>query len=260
MSDPAVTNKVDQAFWEDDYLGGVHLPSRPDPSVSLERVLIDALVAHAPATPGQTVLEIGCAPATWLVFYGERFGASLRGVEYTAKGAELSRANLRAAGLDGEIVEADFLTAELAPADVVLSLGFIEHFDDLDAVFERHVRCVAPGGRLVLGVPNYRGANRVIQGLADRDHLELHNLAAMEPDRWRRWAGTHGLTVEHLGYLGGFDPVIIRLPDASAPLARRILPGAWTAAERAWSRLALAPRVNHRWLSTYLLAVFRRAA
>jgi SAM-dependent methyltransferase len=249
MSNPPA-NLVEQEFWETDYFGGERLPSRPDPEMAFERCLSAALAEYAPAQAGQTVLEAGCAPGKWLVFYAERFGARVEGIEYSEQGAELTRANLRACGVDGTVHTADFFAGPAHPVDLVLSLGFIEHFDDLEGAFARHLEFVAPGGRLVIGVPNYRGVNRVVQRWADPDHLALHNLDAMRPAWYRSLAERHGLRLTHLGHLGGFDPIIIKVRRRSARL--------WTLPEGRFRRLAAADRINHPALSSYLLAVFAR--
>jgi SAM-dependent methyltransferase len=248
LSDPK--NIVEKTFWEEEYFAGISLPCRPDFDMPFERCLARALEERAPVSRGAHVLEVGCAPARWLLFYAEHFGARVEGIEYSAKGAALSRKNLEQAGIEGAIHQADFFAMDARPFDLVLSLGFIEHFDEIDAVFDRHVQLVAPGGRLVIGVPNYRGLNRVIQWLADPGHLRLHNLKAMKPSLYRRLAGHRALKIEHIDYLGGADPIIIKLGRRGAtPLAMLL---------GRYRRLRLADRLNHRWISSYLLLTFHR--
>jgi SAM-dependent methyltransferase len=250
VPDPKLTNLAEKTFWEDEYFGDVSLPARPDPNMPFERCLAHDLAAHACVEPASKVLEIGCAPAKWLVFYAERFGATVEGIEYSAKGVELSRMNMSAAGVEGTVHEADFFEFEPKPFDLVLSLGFIEHFDDVDRAFAQHVKFVGPRGRLAIGVPNYRGLNRVLQRWSDPAHLRLHNADAMEPSLYRRLAASHGLEVVHLGYLGGFDPIIVKLGRRSARPAIML--------EAFYRRLRLADRLNHRLLSSYLLTVLRK--
>ncbi len=251
MGEPTITNRVEKAFWEDEFHSRVELPARPDPGFAFERCLARDLARYAPAGPETSVLEVGCAPARWLVFYAERFGASVAGIEYGAKAAELSRANLRAAGIEGAIEHADFFAAEPRPYDLVLSFGFIEHFDDLDRAFARHLDFLAPGGRLVIGVPNFRGLNGLLQRLADPAYLRLHNVAAMEPALYRRLAAHHDLAIEHMGHLGGFDPILIK-HRRSSPVRPIVL------AEALFRRLPFTDRLDNGLLSPYLLVVFRR--
>ena len=249
---------TEKQFWENDfYWARVSVPCRPDLAMPFDRAVAAELGARAPVERGQSVIEIGCAPAKWLLFYAERFGAEVSGIEYTEKGAALSRANLEAAGIDGVIHEADFFALAPEPHDLVLSLGFIEHFDDLAGTFARHVEFVRPGGRLALGVPNLRGVNRAAQWLADPDWLRLHNLAAMSPDLFRRLGAEHGLALEHLGYFGGFDPALIA-PSPARAAAARLPAKAIILGGLAYRRLPVSDRIQHRLFSSYLLGVFRR--
>ncbi len=144
---PGTDSLADKAFWEQEYYwSDLEPPVRPDMGFSFDRCMVAALERIAPVEPGGSVIEIGCAPAKWLVFYGERFGARLEGIEYSEQGAELSRRNLEACGLAGNIRHADFFDCEPSRNDLVLSMGFIEHFEDLEGVFARHLDFLAPAG------------------------------------------------------------------------------------------------------------------
>jgi SAM-dependent methyltransferase len=254
----APTNIVEKSFWENDYYwADATLPCRADMEFAFDRSLARALAAHAPVDSGESVLEVGCAPAKWLIFYAERFGARIAGIEYSQKGARLSRENLAAAGVSGDIQQADFFEVEPHPHDLVLSIGFIEHFDDPREALGRHLDFIAPGGRLAVGVPNFRGLNGALQRLAEPGYLAIHNTTTMHRSFYRDFARLHSLELEHLGYLGGFDPVIVRLNRGPLLSPRRAIPGAVTLAESRFRRLGIAEKLEHPWLSNYLLAVYR---
>lgn len=250
MTATADTNLAGKDFWTEDYLAHVSLPARPDATMAFERCLAAALAQDAAVASGASVIEAGCAPAKWLVFYAEHFGAQVTGIEYTEHGAALSTANLRATGVLGEIRHGDFFALPPTEHDLVLSLGFIEHFDDLEGAFARHVRFLAPGGLLVIGVPNYTGLFGAVQRWTDPAHLALHNVDAMAPPLYRRLAAGHGLSVRSQRYIGGPDPAIIRLGRQRGRLATSPLGLA--------RRLPALDRVNHRLLSSYLLTVMQR--
>src|SRR5205823_4238614 len=101
------TNLAGQDFWEGDYYSGIEIPARPDPSFPFERCLARALEEFAAVSRNASVLELGCAPARWLLWYAERFGANVTGLELSSEGARLSRQNLAAGGVDGRIFEGD---------------------------------------------------------------------------------------------------------------------------------------------------------
>jgi SAM-dependent methyltransferase len=236
MLKDAPRNLADESFWENDYLGHTELPCRPDPAMAFERVLAEALAAHAPVGAGDDVLEIGCAPGKWLLFYAERFGARPAGIEYTEFGVSLTRRNLAEAGIDGAVVHGDFFTVEPRAADLVLSLGFIEHFEDPEAAFTRHLAFLRPGGTLVIGVPNFRGVLGAVQRWAEL---------------YRRLAHDNGLSVVWQGYLDGLDPAILKLRRRSAlPVIVALEQMHRRGISAAWRR----PSV-----SAYLLTVIRGA-
>jgi len=256
--DAPPVNIVDKSFWENDYYwADASVPCRVDMGLAFDRSLAGALAVHAPTRPGERVLEVGCAPAKWLIFYAERFAARVTGIEYSDKGARLSRENFAAAGVAGEVHQVDFFEVEPRPHDLVVSIGFIEHFDDPAEVLARHLQFVAPGGRLAVGVPNFAGLNGVLQRLAEPGYLALHNTAAMRPSLYRRFARAHGLELVHLGYLGGLDPAIIRLGSGPLLSPGRAIPGAVTLVQGRLRALRVSDRLNHPWLSSYLLAVYR---
>jgi SAM-dependent methyltransferase len=251
MQEAEPTTLADKSFWEHEYYWAeAELPCRPDAGLPFDRALGSALSELAGVGPGDSVIEIGCAPAKWLVHIAEITGARVEGIEYSERGAELSQANLRACGVDGQIHHADFFAQEAVEHDLVLSLGFIEHFEELDEVFARHVEFVRPGGRLLLGVPNFLGLNGFLQRHSDPSYLELHNLRAMEPAELRRLGEERGLQLLDQRYLGGADAVIVK-------------PGTrWATgvvlAEGRLLRLGLTTGLSNRWFAPYLLTAYSK--
>ncbi len=245
------TALADKRFWEREYYWAeAELPCRPDPGLPFDRALGSALSELAGVGAGDKVIEIGCAPAKWLVHLAETTGAHVEGIEYSERGAALSAANLSACGVQGRVHHADFFTHDAGEYDLVLSLGFIEHFEELDEVFARHVEFIRPGGRLLLGVPNFLGLNGFLQRHSDPSYLGLHNLRAMEPAELRRLGERSGLQLLDQRYLGGADAVIVK-------------PGPrWVTgiilAEGRLLRLGVTTGANNRWFAPYLLTAYAK--
>lgn len=240
-----------ESFWKERYLGHLALPARPWDEVPSERCLMEAFERFAPAAPGERLLEVGCAPGRWMVFYAERFGASVEGVEYTEFGVDQTRENLRRCGVSGTVHHADFWHFNPPePYDLVLSMGVIEHFRDIDSAFRRHAAFVRPGGRLVIGVPNFQGLNRLLARWCDASWLRVHNLEAMGRREYVRRAREADLRVVSSRYVGGFDPDIISVRVRG----KRLLAPAWRLRKR-----GAGDRVNAPWLSSHLLMVFSKA-
>jgi hypothetical protein len=150
----------------------------------------------------------------------------------------------------GEIVHGDFFEVAPAPYDLVLSLGFIEHFDDIAGTFARHVEFMAPGGVLALGLPHYRGLMGVLQRIGDPEHMAMHNARSMDNGLWRRLAEKHGLEVEWQAHIDGPDPAMLSV-------RRRWLMPVVVVLE-VLARSGLGRRLNSRWTSAYSLTVLRR--
>lgn len=245
---------TNEAFW-DDFWRSVELPADIDPDGIFERRFAKVLQSHLTADPSVELLEVGCAPGRWLVFANQTFGYRVSGYESSPLGAQKTRDNLVAHGINGVIHEQDFLSVDLPTDlyDVVLSLGFAEHFENFDEVVAMHARVLKPGGTLFLEVPNLRGLNLALLRWTDSPLLEYHNLAVMKPEALRSAAAKAGLSIRDISYLGGFEPWFFDF--SSKPInVRRIF---WRLL-RARQRARFLDHLNHRWLSGYLLAILEK--
>ena len=246
-------------FW-DAYWEGLTLPTRIDPLFAFDRCFARGLDLAFAGVTG-SVLEIGCAPGKWLALLAERRGLRPAGIEYSPEGLRATRRNFELLGIgEAELIEADFFALPPEPRfDAVASYGLVEHFDDPESVLDRHVAWLRPGGKLVIGVPNFRGVHGALQRLLDPAILALHNLDVMRPEFFARWAGARGLAVERLWYFGGFEP---GLPIVDR--ARRG-PGVLLARAALWAgwRLRRSPALdgwNGPLVSSYLMLVARKPA
>lgn len=196
------------AFW-DGYWGGFSLPDAIDERRPFDRTLAAALRELLQRTRGDA-LEIGCAPGRWLAFLSRQCGLRVSGIEYTADGAAATRRNLELLAVpDADVREADFFALAPEPVfDLVISLGFIEHFTDVEAVVARHAAWVRPGGLLVIGVPNFAGWHGWFQRMLDPRVLALHNLTIMRAERLAELGERAGLVPESTRYLGSFEPAL----------------------------------------------------
>lgn len=129
------------------------------------------------AQRGEVLLEAGCGASAWLPVFARRFGYRVVGIDYSEKGCRLAEAVLRKAGVDGNVVQADLFDLPdrfAAVADVVYSLGLVEHFTPTESVVDRLAWLVKPGGMVVTLVPNMRGLTGRVQRMLDRRVYDLH--------------------------------------------------------------------------------------
>jgi 2-polyprenyl-3-methyl-5-hydroxy-6-metoxy-1,4-benzoquinol methylase len=215
-------------FW-DNFWANLKLPVKPDPNFKNDRVICNALLENVKATnPAQTSLEIGCAPGKWMVFAAEKLGYHSFGVEYLPKAAETTRKNLKECGVSGEVVTADFFQYKPEQQfDLVMSYGFIEHFEDYESVFKKHLDLVKPGGHLVLGLPRFRGLNYIVQSLIDphmeRPYLKSHVLPLMELKPFEDMTKKFQMKKIFIGFLGGFEPSLFPVGEVKNPMTKFVV-------------------------------------
>jgi SAM-dependent methyltransferase len=207
------TKLTDVQFW-DNYWAGCKLPSVINYKFSFERCLAYQLNKALKGSSGE-ILEIGCAPGKWLAFAAQEIGLKPSGIEYSKAGMEATLKNFSLLGIEPGFVEyGDFFAIKPRKQfDVVMSLGFIEHFDLVDKVVEKHIQWLKNDGHLVLAVPNFRGIYYLIQNILDRTLLDKHNLQIMNLAYFNYLASNFNLTPLYLGYIGSFEPT---LPIATA--------------------------------------------
>ncbi|MEP7198296.1 MAG: class I SAM-dependent methyltransferase [Chloroflexota bacterium] len=166
---------------------------------------------YMPARRGAKVLEIGSAPGQHLINLSSTFGLDPYGVEYSSGGAQLNREVFAAAGIDpAQVFETDFFAAEFQTQyrdafDVVVSRGFIEHFDDVEDVIRKHLNLLKPGGRLFVMIPNLRGLNYFLSWLFHKEVLAIHNLKIMDKSAFTQLFADKNLTPRFCDYYGVFS-------------------------------------------------------
>jgi 2-polyprenyl-3-methyl-5-hydroxy-6-metoxy-1,4-benzoquinol methylase len=175
---------------------------------------------HLPAA-GAEVVEIGSAPGEHLARLAERFGLVPYGIEYSASGVDVNRALFARRGLDPRnVVALDFLSEQCLESyrerfDVVISRGFIEHFQDPAEVVLRHLELLKPGGLLVVTIPNLRGLNHALTRLFHAELIPMHNLEIMDLPAFRRLFDVAALRPLRCGYLGSFSFYLFNVKPGS---------------------------------------------
>jgi len=256
-------------FW-DQFWASLKVPSRVNSLSSFDRSLSRAFLRLMPDGRGKTLIEIGAAPGRWLVFFHEKLGYAVDGIEYIPVACQKTEENLAECGVEGKVFQQDFFQNDLPKHsyDVVLSLGFIEHFTDLAPVVAAHIDLLKPGGHLVLGVPNLRGLHGVVERLTDPDTLAAHNVDVMSIPFMKGLSVEHDLAPLWIGYVGGLNPGLLSVADCHAGNAGGVaaklrckLPHVLRFILRGFSyirnRITPLDHWNGPIISSYLLAVYR---
>lgn len=101
---------------------------------------------------GDSVLDIGCGSGSFLAMLKQE----RKGI--TAKGLEFNQKAIRSALEKGLDIEAAFIEKyseeHAAEYDVVSSFQVLEHIVNVQSFIGSAIKCLKPGGRLIIGVPN----------------------------------------------------------------------------------------------------------
>lgn len=173
------------------------------PAVVDDVVFSEIFKKYLPKSQELSCIEIGAIPGNFLVYFHKVFGYKITGIDF-ASDANLFHKTMKINDVeDYTFIKGDFLKYRFREQfDVVTSFGFIEHFDDVFDVLERHVDLVKPGGYLVISLPNFRFLQHLYHYYFDRANLDIHNLNAMRIGYLKRALNKLGMRRVYLKYFG----------------------------------------------------------
>ena len=149
-----------------------------------------------------SVFEFGCYPGSYLKFLGEKKLCELNGIDYASYLPEMI-SRFRIQGLPvNQIIQSDirsFASYDLK-FDVVYSVGFIEHFDNVTAVLDQHVSLLKESGMLIVAMPNFRYCQYFLRKYLNSKTLEGHNLGVMDSTFLQLYCKKKSLEIVELGY------------------------------------------------------------
>jgi 2-polyprenyl-3-methyl-5-hydroxy-6-metoxy-1,4-benzoquinol methylase len=143
------------------------------------RDLDDLFMRHLPQGNQIRCLEVGCCPGQYLWYFHTRFGHQPSGIDYLQERCVETRQRCEQARLDAEIIHADLFEFEYStehpPWDVVVSLGLVEHFEDIVPCLNRHIDLTKPGGLVAITIPNHAGMNGRVLRTVSPQLYAIHN-------------------------------------------------------------------------------------
>ncbi|MFO8084059.1 MAG: glycosyltransferase [Desulfobacterales bacterium] len=268
-SDEAMENQADKGcltekqHWENRW-DRVKLPAiiEPDTPNMVAGEILKVFDQYLPVSKPDVafnVLEIGGAPGPFLAHMTKYRGYRAFAIDYSDVGCKKMKENFDLLGLDVTLYHRDFFDdlSDLPQFDLVFSMGFIEHFDDLNDVVGRHVKLVKKGGILVLGVPNFRGISQKVLSRLTPNLISMHNLEAMDIHRWDHFESIYGLEPMFKGYIGGFEPKNFRRCENKTLKNQAIRLFFKTARFLVTDPFPFLRRYNSVHWSAYLMGVYR---
>lgn len=150
------------------------------------------------------VIEVGAGDSMWLSFLARHYpGKPFTGLDYSEAGCDKLAARLEREQVSAQIVCADAFSPPphlLEAADLALSFGVVEHFDDLGGALSAFARLVRPRGTLFTLIPNMSGLLGTLTKRWNQRVYELHvphDLASFRAGHRRA-----NLEIMEAGYLG----------------------------------------------------------
>ena len=176
-----------------------------------ERAMLWASLIDRHAGVARTCLDLGCGPGV------QARVAAARGLATVA--IDLSAAMIArvpaSANLDARV--GDFMTADLAPADLVLCSSVLEYADNLERAIARIAMLVREGGAVLASLPNpqclFRRAERIAFRITGRPAYLRYVGPPVPLAEARGWFAAHDLRCRELVYYARFAPLI---PDVLA--------------------------------------------
>lgn len=227
-----------------------------------EGVVSDAIYdffgPHLEQYRGGRLLEVGGAPGRYLGALATKYDMRAVGVDYSTIGCEQLRENFKSAGMKVEVIERDVLQVPAETdekADVVFSLGLVEHFEDPLPMLKAHLDYLKSGGTLIVGVPNYSGIYEKFWKKLSPELLSVHVLPTMKKENWNPWIEELGLEIVKFDYIGGFYPQSLNKGEFKGFCLEKV------AAKVLKETLGRMPKVigswNHPYFASYLIGAFR---
>lgn len=203
-----------QAFWENYWDKNLEGREKKRTSILVEDIY-RVFNKYLPKNSDLSILEIGGAPGEYLIHMTRNFGYSANSMDYSEVGNKMTLENFEKVGLEVELFEQDLFAEKKTSKlfDIVYSLGFIEHFEDTNNVVRKHLDYLKPGGILLLGVPNLTGVYGWFLKHLSPSYNETHNLKSMNLKNWDSFESEFNLKPIFKGYIGGFEPIIIKKMD-----------------------------------------------
>jgi len=194
-----------------------------------------------------------------MVFLNEKLQYFVEGCEYLESAVKITRQNLEINNIRNAIVhEGDFLSYDFEGKqyDVVISLGFIEHFSNPESVVCKMCTILKNGGILIIGIPNFTGLNYYIAKYVDKKVknklLTAHNLKIMNLHFFYELAKNGKIKPVEITFRGGFEPALYDI--SATPFWFKILFQCLTLL----FHNRLSQIISSKFYSSYILAAYKK--
>lgn len=195
---------TDRSYWENYYRKSGIDTGRVERIVGEYDRYWNMLIGACRQKPA-TIIEIGAYPGRYLAFLASRYNLRPAALDFHSDFSRIEDCMKAYRIPDYELIQADFTTVRAhRKYDLVISNGFVEHFENYNEILDRHVDFLAPGGAMLIMVPNMRYLRKWYGLAVDRKNLLTHNLKVMDTSVFRKFAERNNLELVCCTYYGGF--------------------------------------------------------
>ena len=181
-----------------------------DPEQPMFRETHKILNKYLPKQKSGKFLEVGAYPGKYLWYFYKYFGYEPWGVEYVESCARQAREMLDKEDIPAKIINGDFFNLKTKDYidgtgwDLVVSFGFVEHFDNPEVAIAKHLEVTQTGGVVVVSVPNHAGWNGSIMRFVDKEKWKQHNCMSLHDlvEAFNRAGGNKIIFSGYSGHIG----------------------------------------------------------
>lgn len=212
-----------------------------------------------PKNENFSILEIGGAPGRYLAYMARNFHYKVCVLDYSEIGCKKAKENLQLLNIPGVIFKKDLFSdlSDLPKFDIVYSLGFIEHFSDLETTINKHLELLKVGGILLIGTPNFLGINGLFINRLAPQEMAMCNSLSMDIKNWKNFEKDFNLKSIFKGYIGGFEPNIYHCKNRTL-LNRLILFILIIIKMMVTDRFKFLRNFNSKYWSGYVIGVYQK--
>ena len=251
------SQEFDVHYWESIW-ETVRIPKEIKPSDIHE---IHSILSRVLPAGRHSLIETGCAPGGWLAYFHNNFHYDVSGIEYAPRAFQKTRENLALLRIPADLFFSDVFDFFHQPYPIVFSAGFIEHFQNVDAILEKLETLCKTDGYIITLIPNLYGINRLISKLFRPEvaagHFPINKHKLIEH---HERLGITTLYCDHIGSLKVLLPMDKNILSKTMPLLSSFinLPfHAWNKAiDSLTKRLMYYPKIGI--VSTSILYIGRK--
>jgi SAM-dependent methyltransferase len=154
-----------------------------------------------------SILEIGAYPGRYISYIASKYDLKPTALDFNTNTKVISDAFELMSIKNYNIIETDLFDFDLTNADkydLVYSLGFIEHFENIEEVLQRHCDLIVSDGSILVMVPNKLYFRKWFDYIFDYDNFKIHNLKAMKFEVFHDFAKKNSLEITFFKYYGVF--------------------------------------------------------